>query len=106
MRSRKAGAPVKLSVFVSPDENAAIVQEAKIRRDIAKQDWIAEAIRAHLKNAGFKSAEVQGPLASLSPRDQRRVLRYAELLRVSDDEVFRTAIDSCCDLFARPSSAK
>lgn len=102
MGTRHQTEPVKLSAFVTPAEDAAIVQEAKLKRRISKQDWVAEAIRAHLKNSGFEPAEDTGPLAGLSPADQRRVLRYVELLKaVPDDQVFRVAVDANFDLFER-----
>ena len=101
MRKRKRDDSVKLSVSVTKAEDAAILQESKVKRRITKQDWLAEAVREHLKSAGVVPEET-GPMAGLSPEDQRRVQRHIDLLRAAgDDRILRVAVDSNFDLFER-----
>ena len=104
MKSPKAGM-VKAAVYLSPEEDALVIQESKIKRRISKQDWIAEAVREKLQQAGHESAG--NALSGLSADDLRRVERYTNLLRgVGDDDEFKRAIDANFALFERVLNRK
>jgi hypothetical protein len=101
MLKKRRDDPVKLSVCVTKAEDAAILLESKVKRRITKQDWLAEAVREYLRGAGVIPGDA-GPLAGLSPEDQRRVQRYIDLLNAAgEDRMFRVAVDSNIDLFER-----
>lgn len=89
---------IKLAVFVTPEEDALILQESKVKRRIPKQDWIAEAAREKLHRDTGASI---GP-ADLSSTDRKRVEWYRDLLREApDDPQFRVAVDGLFELFDR-----
>ena len=93
---------VKLAVWLTKEEDAFIFQEAKLKRGIPKQNWLAEAVREKLRVLKESGESDPGPFALLSPRDIRRVERYIELLRAAgEDEAFRDAVDANFALFDR-----
>jgi len=99
MKKRPKADLRKLAVWLTPAEDAAVLQESKVKRRVSKQDWIAEAVREKLHKLGH---EPEGPLSKLSPEDRRRIERYIELLKTADDDAeFKEAIDANCGLFER-----
>src|SRR5690349_6717331 len=82
-RSERTGARI------TPDLKCRI-QEARVRRGMPEEQWIIEAVRAHLAGEGPVPADLD-PLAHLGLENRRRVKRFIAFLEDAPEGLRRAS---------------